>query len=262
MLGSSDGSPRTRILNAKDHSYSLGIHGAIMNPTENASGTKSPDTLSSPRVAALVARLFADAEANHAKLRELFGQISPEERRRNMSDPKADYRAFYGRAKELYLAVSPQTARLLYGLGRATRARAVVEFGTSFGISTIHLAAAVRDNGGGKVIGSELEPTKAAVARANLREAGLDDLVDVREGDALETLARDLPEAIDLVLMDGHKPLYPRVLEMVASRLRPGACLVADNADASPEYLARVRKAGGGFVSVPFAEDVELSIKT
>ncbi len=83
----------------------------------------------------------------------------------------------------------------------------------------------------------------------------------MREGDALETLARDLPETIDLVLLDGHKPLYPRILDLVAPRLRPGACLVADNADASPEYLARVRAAGGGYLSVPFADDVELSVK-
>ena len=176
----------------------------------------------------------------------MFGALPPEERARRMADPNADYRQFYGRAKELYMAVSPETARLLYMLARATRARGVVEFGTSFGISTIHLAAALRDNGGGRLVGSELEPNKVAQARANLTRAGLADLVDVREGDALETLARDLPETIDLVLLDGHKPLYPRILDLVAPRLRAGACLVADNADASPDYVARVRAAGGG----------------
>ncbi len=62
------------------------------------------------------------------------------------------------------------------------------------------------------------------------------------------------------MLLDGHKPLYPRILDLVAPRLRPGACLVADNVEASPEYLARVRKAGG-YLSVPFAGDVELSIR-
>lgn len=66
---------------------------------------------------------------------------------------------------------------------------------------------------------------------------------------------------IDLVLLDGHKPLYPRVLDLVESRLRKGACLVADNVDASPLYLARVRAEGGAYLSVPFAGDVELSIK-
>jgi predicted O-methyltransferase YrrM len=79
--------------------------------------------------------------------------------------------------------------------------------------------------------------------------------------DALETLAQDLPDSIDLVLLDGHKPLYPRILELLEPRLLPGACLVADNADASPDYLARVRAVSGGYHSLPFASDVELSIK-
>jgi predicted O-methyltransferase YrrM len=136
-----------------------------------------------------------------------------------------------------------------------------VEFGTSFGVSTIHLAAALRDNGGGRLIGTELESGKVVQARANLKAAGLDDLVDVREGDALETLGRDLPDVVDIVLLDGHKPLYVPILDLVAPRLRPGAFLVADNADASPAYLERVRAKDGGFMSVPFADDVEVSIK-
>jgi predicted O-methyltransferase YrrM len=217
-------------------------------------------TLTSPAVADLLTRLYTDAAGTNAVMRQMFGALSPEERRARMSDPNSAYRHFFHRAKDLHMAVSPATGKLLYMLARATRARAVVEFGTSFGLSTIHLAAALRDNGGGRLIGSELEPTKAAQARANLAAAGLGDLCDVREGDALETFARDLPEPIDVVLFDGHKPLYPRILELVAPRLRAGACLVADNADASPEYLERVR-AGGGYLSLPFASDVELSVK-
>ena len=226
----------------------------------NDSKTQPNATLNTPRVADLLTRLYAEADSSHAKLREIFGAISPEERRRRLTDPNADYRQFFHRAKDIYLAVAPETARLLYMLARAMNARAIVEFGTSFGISTIHLAAALRDNGGGRLIGSDFEPNKITQARANLEAAGLADLVEVREGDALETLARDLPETIDLVLLDGHKPLYSRILDLVAPRLRPGACLVADNADVSPEYLARVRKPGGGYLSVPFAQDVELSI--
>lgn len=219
------------------------------------------NTLNSPRVASLLARLFRESDASDARLREVLGDVSPEERARRMSDPHADYRKFYNRVRELYLAVSPETARLLYMLARANGARAIVEFGTSFGISTIHLAAALRDNGGGRLVGSELEPQKIEQARANLRAAGLEDLVDVREGDALETLARDLPERVDVLLLDGHKPLYGPILDLVAPRLRAGAFLVADNADACPGYVARVRAPGGGYLSVPFAEDVEVSMK-
>lgn len=140
-------------------------------------------------------------------------------------------------------------------------ARAVVEFGTSVGLSTLHLAAALRDDGGGRLVTSEFEPSKVARARENLAAAGLADLVEVREGDALRTLAADLPETVDLLLLDGAKALYPEILDLVEGRLRPGALVVADDADSSPEYLARVRAPGGGYLSVPFDEDAELSMR-
>ena len=100
-----------------------------------------------------------------------------------------------------------------------------------------------------------------ARARDNLTAGGLIDLVEIREGDALETLSVDLPETIDLLLLDGAKALYPEILSLVESRLRPGALIVADNADYAPDYLARVRSPGRGYLSVPFAEDVELSMR-
>jgi predicted O-methyltransferase YrrM len=163
--------------------------------------------------------------------------------------------------KDFHLAVSPETGVLLYMLARAIGARSIVEFGTSFGVSTLHLAAALRDNGGGRLISTEFEPSKIVHARENLAAAGLSDLVEIREGDALVTLARDLPEKIDLVLLDGAKPLYPMVLSLVEKRLRVGALIVADNADWCPDYLARVRSPAGGYLSVPFAADVEMSMK-
>jgi predicted O-methyltransferase YrrM len=88
------------------------------------------------------------------------------------------------------------------------------------------------------------------------------DLVEIREGDALQTLSVDLPKAIDLVLLDGAKALYPDILDRLEKHLRPGALIVADNADHSPDYLARVRSPAKGYLSVPFAEDVELSMRT
>jgi predicted O-methyltransferase YrrM len=219
------------------------------------------NTLTSAPVAPLIDRLYADAEKSDRLLREMFGQLSHEERARRMADVNADYRAFYGKAKEIHMAVSRQTATMLYMLARGNGARAIVEFGTSFGISTVHLAAALRDNGGGRLIGTEFEPSKLAHARANLAAAGLADLVEIRQGDALETLARDLPAAIDVVLLDGHKALYGKILALVAPRLRAGSFLVADNADACPDYKAQVRAAGSGYLSIPFADDVELTMK-
>jgi predicted O-methyltransferase YrrM len=218
------------------------------------------NTLITPPLAPLLDRLFAeDAAASPARdpaLADLF-----QERERLMRS-KTGYLDFYGRLKDFPLAVSRATGALLYMLARSSGARTIVEFGTSFGISTLHLAAALRDNGGGRLITSEFEPSKLARARKNLTDAGLIDLVEIREGDALETLRVDLPETIDLLLLDGAKPLYPEILSLVEGRLRPGALIVADNADSSPEYLERVRSPAAGYMSTPFAEDVELSMRT
>ncbi len=217
-------------------------------------------TLSTMPLSPLLERLFADAQASEATLRSAFAQMPAEERTAAMTS-KTNYREFYSRMKDAPLAVSRETAALLYMLARSTGARAIVEFGTSFGISTLHLAAALRDNGGGRIITCEFEPSKVVRARENFEAGGLSDLIEIRPGDALETLRQDLPERIDLVLLDGAKGLYPAVLALIEPRLRPGAFIVADNADWSQEYLARVRSPAHGYLSVPFAADVELSMR-
>ena len=218
-------------------------------------------TLTSYPFAILLNRLFDDAEKLSPAASPAFAHVSAAERERLMRS-KTDYREFYGHLKDFPLAVSRETGTLLYMLARSTGARNIVEFGTSFGISTLHLAAALRDNGGGRLITSEFEPSKVARARDNLTDAGLIDLVEIREGDALQTLSVDLPDTVDLLLLDGAKALYPEVLALVESRLRAGAFIVADNADDSLDYLARVRSPAAGYLSVPFAEDVELSMRT
>ena len=217
-------------------------------------------TLTSAPVAPLLERLFSEADAARPALGALAASLPTGELSRLMRS-KTDYLDFYDRLKDQPLPVSRATGALLYMLARNAGAWTIVEFGTSFGISTLHLAAALRDNGGGRLVTCEFEPGKVARARANLEAAGLDDLVEIREGDALQTLRADLPEAIDLVLLDGHKALYPEILALLESRLRPGALIVADNADDSPDYLARVRAPGSGYLSTPFAEDVELSMR-
>ena len=140
-------------------------------------------TLTTYPLAPLLDRLFEeDAAARSA----IAGLVSADERVRLMRS-KTDYLDFYGRLKDLPLAVSRGTGALLYMLARGCGARTIVEFGTSFGISTLHLAAALRDNGGGRLITSEFEPSKVARARHNLTAGGLVDLVEIREGDALRT---------------------------------------------------------------------------
>ena len=217
-------------------------------------------TLTAAPFAPLLNRLFEEADAALPDTRAAVADLSDEERARLMRS-KTDYRDFYGRMKHLPLPVSRETGAVLYMLARSSGARTIVEFGTSFGISTLHLAAALRDNGGGRLITSEFEPSKAARARDNLKAGGVIDLVEIREGDALKTLSVDLPEAIDLVLLDGAKALYPEILSLVESRLKVGALIVADNADMSPDYLKRVRSPMNGYLSVAFAEDVELSMR-
>lgn len=221
-------------------------------------------TLTTSPLAPLLKRLFEEADATSPATSPDFAGLSTEERTRlmhNLMYTKTDYLDYYRRLKDFSLPVSRETGTLLYMLARSCRARTIVEFGTSFGISTLHLAAALRDNGGGQLITTEFEPSKITRARNNLTAGGLVDLVEIREGDALQTLSVDLPSTIDLLLLDGAKALYPGILSLVESHLTPGALIIADNADHSPDYLAYVRSPASGYLSTPFAEDVELSMR-
>lgn len=168
---------------------------------------------------------------------------------------KADTR---DRFDDKLIPVGPHCGAMLYLLARASRARCIVEFGTSFGLSTLYLAAAVRDNGGGRVIGTEFVPAKVATARAHLDEAGLADLVDVREGDARASLA-DLDEPVDLLLLDGFPDVALEVLELVEPHLRPGALVVMDDvslfrADLAP-LVARLTAPDSGYACMQLPVD-------
>ncbi len=141
----------------------------------------------------------------------------------------------------------------MYSLIRAARPAAVVEFGMSYGVSTTHLAAAVRDNGTGHVHTTELSAKKIAAATATFAELGLADVITVLEGDALVTL-KDVPAPVGVVLMDGWKELYLPVLDVFEPKLLSGSIVLADNtsrADAAP-YLDRVREPANGYVSLNF----------
>ena len=167
--------------------------------------------------------------------------------------------------KNFSFSIRPEQGEFIYMLCRSTGATRVAEFATSLGFSAIYLAAAVRDNGGGTVIGSELVPDKVKAARRNLADAGLDQYVDVREGDVLETF-RDLGGPIDFFLMDGWPSDEPlslarRVMELVTPQLRVGAMILNDNCE--PDYLEYVRDPKNGFrtMSLPFKRTFELSVK-
>jgi predicted O-methyltransferase YrrM len=126
------------------------------------------------------------------------------------------------------VALEPIKAEFCHMLCRSLRARRVVEVGTSFGVSTLYLAAAVRENGGGTVIGTEYEPAKAAQARAAFAAAGLSEVIDLREGDLRETL-KVIEGPVDFVLMDIWTEMARPAIELIAPHLRPGAVVIADN---------------------------------
>ncbi|OBA84020.1 methyltransferase [Mycobacterium sp. 1164966.3] len=200
-------------------------------------------TLQDPKVATTLDRMYSEAKNQMSLLRdkrdELGRPMTAQERAEAMS--------------EFYIPVTPEAGRLLYALVRATRPATVVEFGMSFGISAIHLAAAVRDNGNGRVVTTELSQDKIAAARKTFAETGLDDVITILEGDALSTLA-DLDGPVDFVLLDGWKDLYLPVIELLEPRLSTGALVVADNtsaADTQP-YLDRVRNPDNGYVGFNF----------
>lgn len=172
------------------------------------------------------------------------------------------------RTKDIIMSVSREGGQLLYLLTRAAKARTVVEFGTSFGISTLFLASAVRDNGGGQVITTELQADKARRAQENFAAAGLSDLIDLRVGDARQTL-RQLPGPIDLVLLDGWLDLRLAILRLVEPHLRPGAMVIVDDVDLyhghdfNQGFVDHINDPANGYLSMrlPVHQGVQLCLK-
>lgn len=153
--------------------------------------------------------------------------------------------------KDKMIPVHREQGAFLYLLARSIRAKTIVEFGTSHGLSTIYLAAAIRDNGtDGQVIGTEFVPEKMAQAQRNLEETGLARFARIQGGDARQTL-RDLPHGIDLCLMDGFPPYSLEVFRLIAPRLRKGAVVVVDGTDTLREpqadFLAYLSDPQNGF---------------
>jgi predicted O-methyltransferase YrrM len=216
-----------------------------------------PNTLQDRRVATELDRMYTESKNQMSKLREMQGELgrpmTTQERTEAMS--------------EFYIPVTPEAGRLLYSLVRATRPTTVVEFGMSFGISAVHLAAAVRDNGNGRVVTTELSDTKIAAAKQTFAATGLDDVITILEGDALSTLTA-LDEPVDFVLLDGWKDLYLPVMKLLEPHLSAGVLVVADNASAPDmkPYLDYVRNPDNGYVSFNFlvreSDSMEVSCRT
>jgi predicted O-methyltransferase YrrM len=210
------------------------------------------NSLTAEPVASVLARLFREAKAADRSLIEEFRQNAAEDPWTKLVEEETkDYRGLYRRFANNFLCVAPEFGRFLCMCARTRRAKLIVEFGTSFGVSAIYLACALRDNGGGRLIGTELESEKAQRARQNLAEAGLADLVEIRVGDALETLKSGIDDEIDLLLLDGAISFYLPVLKLLEPHLSAGALVIGENAvEQSPGYLDYVRNPQNGYLSV------------
>lgn len=201
------------------------------------------NTLREPKVASAIDRMYAEANQQMAQLHERGAQLRAAKTAQERADAFSDF----------YLPVTPESGRLLYTLVRGARPELVVEFGMSLGLSTIHLASALRDNGTGRVVTTELSAAKVAAATSTFAEVGLDDVITALEGDALQTLAT-ISEPVNFVLLDGWKDLYVPVIQLLEPKLSPGALVIADNTglpDAQP-YVNYVRDPANGFVGVSF----------
>ena len=214
----------------------------------------TPYPFQQSQIAAVLDRLHDAAKRDKWKLarrapRFLWFFLNPQ---------KLDQRLMHVLFHDVYIPVSREQGALLYLIARAIQASRVVEFGSSFGISTMYLATAVLDNlrsnpsAGGQVIGSELEPRKQMVATQNLEEAGLSHIAKILPGDAVETF-QAVEAPVDLVLLDGWKELYLPVVKLLKPKLRPGAVVMSDNIftfkRALGPFLEYMQSGNNGFVS-------------
>ncbi len=166
---------------------------------------------------------------------------------------------------EKYTNIAPENGQFLSILIRSIQARNVLEVGTSNGYSTIWLAAALKQTKG-RLITLEFDQKRAEEAQAHLREVGLDSIVEIRVGNALDEIP-NCDATFDLVFLDAEKNEYRRYLELVLPNIRPGGLIVADDTvtmrDEMPDYVEFVFNTPLlHSVDIPLDDGVILSYKT
>lgn len=228
-----------------------------------------------PPIDDLLERLYSRHAAQDEAMATYFaGRASDESMNRTTFDDRTN--EFL---RDKLVALDRLKAEFCYQLCRALQARRVVEAGTSFGVSTIFLAAALRDNGRPEsrsdraahikpiVIATEFENEKVASARRHFAEAGLSEFIELRQGDLRETL-RDIDGPIDFMLIDIWASMARPALECVATHLRKGAVIVCDNTeqfrDAYSDYFEFVHDPRNGFqtMTLPFEGGLEFTVRT
>ncbi|KAH8919385.1 S-adenosyl-L-methionine-dependent methyltransferase [Atractiella rhizophila] len=180
----------------------------------------------------------------------------------------------YAYLKDKFIALTPDKCQLVYQLLLATGATKVVEAGTSFGVSTVYLALAVVENvkagkgdGKGLVIGTELEKEKADRARAFWKDCGkeVEDVIELREGDLLQTLKNDLPQ-VDCLLLDIWAPLTLPTLQIVEKNFKRGSLVICDNSILAQkrykDLLGYLRRENGPYrnLTLPYDGGLEFCI--
>jgi predicted O-methyltransferase YrrM len=218
--------------------------------------------LRDPKLESLLTGLHARSDDQAAAMRSFEASWA------GQAQPPAlkEARAFLS---DKLVALDRDKAEFCYQLCRANDARRIVEIGTSYGVSTLYLAAAVRDNvaaggGNGVVIGTEYESGKAAAARAHFGQAGLGRFIDLREGDLRQTL-RQIDGPVDFMLMDIWITMARPALELVTPHLRPGAVVITDNTaqyrNEYADYFAFLDAHGFRTLTLPFDGGLELSVR-
>jgi len=216
--------------------------------------------ISDPKLQALIDRLQAVSQGQEAETGVFFAERA---RKAELNWDGFDETSHRYLADKL-VALEPDKADFCHLVCRSLRARRIVEVGTSFGVSTLYLADAIRANGGGVVIGTEYEPAKAAAARANFAEGGLADLIDLREGDLRETLTT-IEGPVDFVLMDIWVEMARPAIELIHPHIRPGGVIVADNTERVRQpyrhFFEFVDSHGYSRMTLPFEGGLEYIVR-
>ena len=184
---------------------------------------------------------------------------------RRLEEEDAEDRCTLKRPREERMfTLHPNTSRLVHMMVLSANCRKLVELGGAYGYSAIWLAHASCLTGG-RLTSLEINPKLVEIARRNLEEAELADQVDLVTGDARETI-ETLETPFDFVLLDCWEWLYVDLLDTLATKLRPGGILVADNVNPgkqdSERYIKAVRKHPlMQTVSVPIGREIEVSVR-